>query len=59
MMDWIAENAATVLVGLAVLLMILGAILMTIRSKKKGKGSCGYGCESCPMHESCKKKEKK
>ncbi len=56
MLDWFANNLATVLVSLA-LVAILGLIVFTtVRNKKKGKTSCGCGCKNCAMSESCHQK---
>lgn len=56
MLDWFADNLATVLVSL-VLVAILGLIVFTtVRNKKKGKSSCSCGCKNCAMSESCHQK---
>ena len=56
LLDWFANNLATVLVSLA-LAAILGLIVFfAVRNRKKGKSSCGCGCESCPVSGSCHQK---
>ena len=53
MITWIFENIATVLIC-AVLIAVVAAILVNIaKNKKKGRSSCGCGCENCPMNGSC------
>ncbi len=55
MFAWIAGNMGTILVCL-VLILIVGAIVFCmVRNKKKGKSSCGGGCQGCPMSGSCHK----
>jgi hypothetical protein len=47
MIAFISANIGTIVVGL-VLLVIVGAIIRNmINNKKKGKSSCGCGCEGC------------
>ncbi|MDE5583667.1 MAG: FeoB-associated Cys-rich membrane protein [Ruminococcus sp.] len=52
-MNFITENAGTILVGLIVLAVITAIILKIIADKKKGKSSCGCGCENCPSSKVC------
>ena len=55
MFAWIAENIATIIIC-RVLLLIVAAILYSMaRDRKKGKASCGGGCQGCPMSGSCHK----
>lgn len=52
-MDWIIQNAGTILV-LLVLAAIVAAVLCGMRrNKKAGKSACGCGCSSCPMSGEC------
>jgi hypothetical protein len=47
MLTFIMANIGTIAVGL-VLLAVVGAIIRSmINDKKKGKSSCGCGCEGC------------
>ena len=57
MLDWIAQNMATIVVCIGLLLLVVGIILTMIRERKKGKSSCGGGCIGCPMKGTCHKKE--
>ena len=50
---FLKANLATVLVGLALVLLLSAVILYLIRAKKKGKSSCSCGCGGCPMKDSC------
>lgn len=57
MLAWISANIATILIC-AVLAVIVAAIIIgMVRDKKKGKSSCGCGCSSCPMSNSCHTKK--
>lgn len=55
MLTWIWENIATIIICIALLLIVTGIIAGMIRDKRKGKSSCGCGCASCPMSDSCHK----
>lgn len=59
MLDWLSENAATVIVS-AVLVAVVGLIVFKmVRDKKRGKSGCGCGCGGCAMAEICHAKNKK
>lgn len=52
-MQWLANNLSTIIIALVVAGAIAAIIVAMIRSKKKGKTSCGCGCDGCPMSGSC------
>ena len=54
-MRWIAENAGTVLIILALLILVARIVTVLRRDKKAGKSSCGCQCGSCPMAGACHK----
>lgn len=58
MLDFLAQNWGTIIVGAIVLALIAGIILKMHRDRKKGKGSCSCGnsCEGCPSCSMCHKK---
>lgn len=53
MLAWIAENLATILICLALLLTVALILLHLIKGRKKGKPSCG--CAHCTMAGTCRK----
>ncbi len=53
MLAFLAENLATILIGLAILALVVLIAVKLIRDKKKGKSSCGCGCENCPNSGHC------
>ena len=53
MLSWIAANLANIVIVLVLLLIVAGIIAKLIRDKKKGRSSCGCGCEHCAMHGEC------
>ena len=53
MLAWIAENLATILICLALLLTVALILLHLIKERKKGKPSCG--CAHCTMAGTCRK----
>lgn len=53
MLAWLSENFATIMIC-AVLIAVVAAILVSmVKSRKKGKSSCGCGCADCPMGGTC------
>ena len=52
---FILENAGTILVGTALLLLVAVIIRQLAKDKKKGKSACGNSCSCCPMSGSCHK----
>lgn len=57
MLEFIKDNLATILISVGLLAVITLIIARLIINRKKGKSSCGCGCEACPMSDSCHKKE--
>lgn len=55
MLVWVLENLATVVICLGLLGVVTAIIVNMIRNHKKGKSSCGCGCQSCPMSDTCHK----
>lgn len=53
MFAWFTANLATILIGAALLAAVAGIIASMVKNKKKGKSSCGCGCESCALSEAC------
>lgn len=52
-MDWLLNYFSTIVIG-AILLAVIALIIRSMRKKKKtGESSCGCGCSSCAMKESC------
>ena len=55
MLQFIADNIATILVGLAVLAILIASLWVMYRDKRKAAkaGGCGCGCCSCPYAGGC------
>ena len=56
MLSWLISNLATVLICLVLIGAVISAIAVLVRDHKKGKSSCGGGCQGCPMSGSCHKR---
>lgn len=56
MLNFLADNAGTILVGAVLLAIVVFVIIKLYRDKKRGRSSCGCGCENCPSAGACKKK---
>ena len=55
MFTWIIENIATIVICLVLHFDRRRHYLQHGADKKKGKSSCGGGCQGCPMSGSCHK----
>lgn len=55
MLSFLLDNLATIIIGLIVLLLAVLIIVKLVRDKRKGKSSCGCGCENCPSSKICHK----
>ncbi len=53
MLNWIANNIATILISLGLLIIVFAIIVKLVKDKKKGKSSCGCNCAHCAMAGSC------
>ncbi|MCI5683744.1 MAG: FeoB-associated Cys-rich membrane protein [Eubacteriales bacterium] len=53
MLAWLSENLATVIICAALIAVIAAIVIRLILNKKKGRSSCGCGCDNCPMGGSC------
>lgn len=53
MLNWIAENLATILICAILILIVFLIIRYLLRQKKAGKSSCSCGCANCAMHGQC------
>ena len=58
MLQWIGENAGTILVTIVLIALVSGIAASLHRDKKQGKSSCGANCGCCPMSGSCHKAAK-
>lgn len=56
MLDWLSENAATVIVSVILAAVVGLVIFIMVRDRKKGASGCGCGCSGCAMSEYCHKK---
>ena len=59
MLEWIAANAANIIISAALLVIVALAVISIVRRKKSGKGSCGCGCGNCPQSGYCNSAQKK
>ena len=55
MINFLVNNIGTIIVALIILIIVSLIITKLIRDKKKGKNSCGCGCENCPSAGICHK----
>lgn len=53
MLTWLMENMATIIISAVLVLMAALSIASMVRSKRKGKSSCGCGCAGCPAGSMC------
>ena len=53
MLAFLAENIGSITVLAILLLTVTLVTVALIRKKRRGEGSCGSGCGSCPMAGKC------
>jgi hypothetical protein len=56
MFDFLVNNAGTIIISAALLVILCFAVISIMKDKKKGKCSCGGNCGSCGMNCACRKK---
>lgn len=56
MLGFLAANWGSILAGSIVAAAAVFIVIRLIHNKKKGKTSCGCGCEHCPSSGMCHKK---
>lgn len=56
MLNWILDNAGTIIAVLALIVIIAAIIIKMVADRKKGKSGCGCDCGCCGMSEECHKK---
>lgn len=55
MINFLLNNIGTIVISLIILLIVSSIIAKLVRDKRKGKSSCGCGCENCPSSGMCHK----
>ena len=53
MLTWLSANIGTIIISLVLLAVVITAIAVMRKDKKKGKSACGGNCGHCPMSGSC------
>lgn len=53
MFTWIMENMSTIIISVILIIIVAAVIACLLRSKKKGRSSCGCGCADCPAGSVC------
>lgn len=60
MLQFIADNLATIIVSALLLAAVIGIIASMAKKKAKGQSiGCGCGCSGCPSASSCHMVQKK
>jgi hypothetical protein len=55
MLTWLTENLGTIVISLVLIGIVAAIITGMVKDRKKGRGSCGCGCEHCAMNGKCHK----
>lgn len=53
MIQFIAENYGSIIVGVIVFAIVVAVAIKLIRDKKNRKSSCSCGCDGCPSAGIC------
>lgn len=56
MTAWLTANLANILLVAALILVVTLILVKLVKDKKKGRSSCGCGCEHCAMRDACHQK---
>ncbi len=56
MLNFLAENWGSLLIGLVIAVIVVLIAVKLCRDRKKGRTSCGCGCDHCPSSGMCHKK---
>ena len=48
--EFFVNNLATIIISLLLLLVVVLIIRKMVKDRKKGRSSCGCGCEGCSGH---------
>lgn len=55
MLTFLIQNLSTIIVAAIILVIFVAILVSQIKSRKKGKTSCGCGCDHCPSSSICHK----
>ncbi|MDE7390116.1 MAG: FeoB-associated Cys-rich membrane protein [Lachnospiraceae bacterium] len=55
MSAFLMENLSTIIIGLVLAVIVALIVTKMVKDRKKGKSSCGCGCENCPSSSMCHK----
>lgn len=53
MMTWLLNNISTIIVCIVLIAVVAAIVTYMVKNKRRGKSSCGCGCKSCAMRDSC------
>ncbi|MDD6308861.1 MAG: FeoB-associated Cys-rich membrane protein [Clostridia bacterium] len=53
MMTWLLHNISSIIICVVLIAVIASIIAYIVRNKRQGKTSCGCGCKSCALRDSC------
>lgn len=59
MIHFLSRNLGTIIVSLILIALVLLAIHILVSNRKKGRSSCGCGCEGCPSAGVCHSADQK
>lgn len=52
-MSWLLNNISTIIICIVLIAVIVAIISYIVKNIRQGKTSCGCGCKSCAMKDSC------
>ena len=56
MLNFITQNWGTLLISVVLIVLVALIVFKMRRDKKRGKSSCGCGCDNCPSSGMCHRK---
>ena len=56
LLNFLADHWGSILIGVLVAAVVVFILVKLVKDKRRGKTSCGCGCDHCPSSGMCHKK---
>lgn len=53
-MTWFFHHISTIILCIVLIAVVAAIVAHLVKNKRRGKSSCGCGCQSCAMAEICR-----
>ena len=55
-MTWLFHPISTIVLCIVLIAAVAAIVAHLVKNKRRGKSSCGCGCQSCAMAEICRER---